>query len=173
MCQYFTLLFKKYSVLCFQISEYFRLVIMRSLDHTFLASLTRCFAATPEAKPVHEHTALCFHGSFEHDIPSWKDIGYDVLLEVPGVAIFLASEETNFRPEIINPEREEHEAWAVQEQSEYTSLELTLDGDSDFEATGEKYELEHLWAKLYKHTSSGAVIQIVWRKEQIYPDLFD
>lgn len=135
-----------------------------------LTSLSRYLTRFPNA--VHEHTAVCYHASFAEDKQALFNLGYTLVHEARGLAMFFLHEESGRRLELIGQDRLEHEAWAVETLEEFDALNAEFSDGIDFEATKEFYDTPAFKAKLFRHTETGAAIQIVWRSRQIYPGLF-
>lgn len=144
--------------------------IMNILNPKTISEVAACLAVCPMA--VHEHSAWCCYGNFEDDTRALFNMGYDIVHKVEGLAVFFSHEISEHRIELIGVDREAHEAWAVKTKAEFTKLNESFEQSALFKPTGEFYNIPELKARLFRHRESGAVVQIVWRKKQVYKDLF-
>jgi hypothetical protein len=133
-----------------------------------LFDLTICLQSVPA---VHEHSAWRCEYNFETDAQKLGELGHILVKDVPGIAMFFVRPGSEVRIELIGRDREEHEAWAVPTLQDFRRLDLAFQNVDRFTPTGEFYDTPTLKAKLFRHVT-GTVVQIVWREEQIYKDIF-
>ena len=111
--------------------------------------------------------------SLDEDRRLWAQLGFKVVLQVPEIAVFLAPPTgSEIRIELIQRGVTEHEAWVVKTQAEWNALDRAFIADSEWEHAPKTFSFDHLWAKMFRHTSTGGVAQFVWRAEPVYEGLF-
>jgi len=86
---------------------------------------------------------------------------------------FLENKTAGIRLEIIEPDVEQHVAWAVRTRDKFFKLEDAFRNNYQFAACGNRLQNDDLLAVLFRHTQSGAVIQLVWRKKQLFEGIFE
>jgi hypothetical protein len=136
----------------------------------FMAATAQCLNGTAA---IHEHVAWHANMSLEEDRDALKMLGYEVLAEVTDIAIFLAR--GNDRIELIQPHIPAHQAWLVLNRANLDGLERKFGKHPEFtflDGEGLKFDLAHLVTRMFQHVS-GPVVQLVWRKKQIYKVLFE
>jgi hypothetical protein len=123
---------------------------------------------------VHEHTAWNVEMNLEQDTAALQMLGHSVVLEVPGIAVFTArgKGDDQIRIELIQQGVKQHEAWLVKTLADFMTLRERFSHSHDFKMNPKEHLYPHLHATMFIHKSSGGVIQIVWRRKQIYPGLF-
>lgn len=138
----------------------------------------RDLAENLTAKAKHEHNA---HGTFngrsvKEEAELWKTLSYQhVLCTEDGSSYFLVNSRGR-RIEIIradNADRPEHEAWAVPSLEEYQRLLGNfVRGTNTFAIIGQPFYSESLCFAFFSHTVTNEVVEILWRKEQIFENFF-
>jgi hypothetical protein len=134
-----------------------------------LAALARIFTSTG-VRAVHEHHAWCVELNLDDDTAIMKSMGFRVRLVVPDIAVFL--NRGSIRVELIKRGVPAHEAWLVKTRVGFDDLCRAFHASPEFTALKNVYDLPHLKTAMFRH-NDGGVAQIVWRKKQVYPGLFD
>lgn len=120
---------------------------------------------------VHEHTAINVTMSLLQDAAALEMLGHKIMLEVPDTAIFL-EHPSGMRIELIPQGVTGHEAWVLPTREQWAEVNQRLMDAAGFESAPKEVIREDLLAKMFRHVPSGGVIQIVWRLNPIYADLF-
>lgn len=135
----------------------------------------RAFLALPPLAGVsfsHEHNAL--HVSSVRDAETlYRCLGYEILRHVDGSRAFFA-QRLNDRLEIMDREwAPEHAALAVGRREDFDATlgALRVTGD-DFEIVESKENDPAFGQVLFRHRGTGAVLQVVWRKEPLFRNVF-
>lgn len=142
---------------------------MKLFSPTAMLSLSSVFQ---NIRAVHEHTSWGTD-DLTGTAALLGQLGHEVVFEVPNVAIFLKqSNGGETRIELVRENVTQHEAWAVETQAEWLELERRFEEKyPEYTFVPNEFKFDHLWAKMYRH-AEGGVVQIIWRKQQVYQGLF-
>lgn len=141
---------------------------MKILNPKALLALAHCLGE----HAVHEHSAWIVGLNLEEDTAIMKELGHRPVCILKDIATFLEHPDCETRIELITADRLAHEAWAYATASEYGDAKKRFDEHAEFEATGEEFAQTNLLAKLYRHIPTGGIVQIVWRQNPVYQNLF-
>jgi|GEM_PF-1745565 len=146
---------------------------MKLLYLTVLRSVLDCFDEVPDAHPVPEHIAI--HRSrrdVAHEAHTLSRVGFKIVSETL-TATFVENKTTGIRLKIIEPDVEQHVAWAVRARIKFFELEDAFRNNHQFAACGNRIRNTDFLAVRFRHVQSGAVIQLVWRKKQLFKGIFE
>ena len=71
-----------------------------------------------------------------------------------------------------SPRYPEHQAWAVPSQREYEGLFNNFYEDTDIFQKVDRLEVAGFCSALFRHKATNTIVEIVWRKEQIFENFF-
>lgn len=124
-----------------------------------------------------EHRAVRVHRGFAEDLQQYALLGYQVAHQQSDTAVFLRHERSGDRIELISPDALEHMAYALPDRrtAEHVVLRLgeRMTHQTGFvKVEGSTHDDSDLLAAMFRHIETGEVIQIIWRRHQIYPEVF-
>jgi hypothetical protein len=119
----------------------------------------------------HEHTAVR-HADVAGAAALYGQMGYSVTLRDDRRVAF--AQKAAHRVEIIHPDvAEPHEAFAVREAAEWELVrDAVRQAASGFEVLIEDESKPGFRNLLFRHSTTGACLQVVWREEQVFAGVF-
>jgi len=142
--------------------------ILNSEPLAYISRILNSYPGTVVAK--YEHFAAQATKGIETDVAYLKKMGFAVCSQDENAAF---CERGDIRIELIKTDVPEHYAWAVQTQEEWNILLDAFKSDPAFDIVhGRVWVDENQSAAMFKFGDYG-IIQIIWRKVQIFQGLFD
>lgn len=144
---------------------------MNVLNPSVVSKLARLFKNL-DYIPVHEHEAVQVL-NLDLAITLYIKLGYKLVKRLDKVAFIQSI--TGKRLELIPLNVPEHNAWAAQNLYEWQHTYFQLSELKFFKEIPEYSVVSEkdFRAVMFRDEESGAVIQFVWRKEQIFENLFN
>jgi hypothetical protein len=143
---------------------------MNILNPSVIRSLYRFFNHL-EHDPIHEHEAVHVH-DIDIAITGYQKLGYKLIKRLEKVAFIQSPSEK--RLELIPSNVPEHNAWATKSLHDWEYAYFKLRELQLFTQMPE-YDItlgDDFRAVMFQDQKYGVVIQLVWRKEQIFEELF-
>lgn len=150
---------------------------MKTLSRPFTVAMAAVFAMLPpDIAVVAEHSARHIFSAgdevvapLEAEIEAYQELGY-ALIKTDSVVAFMSRGNDNI--ELIPPSGTEHEALAVATEEHLKLLKEAIVATEEFTQINfsDPKSTDVIWY-LYHHKATGVVIQIIWRKEQLFSNI--
>ncbi len=150
----------------------------KRLSALFMFDVGSILNTVSDGDIVHEHTALI------PDLPGEdpeKEI-LDFILELESAefetartedATYAWSSTSGIRLEILTKSFPPHEAWSLRLKEDFELLFDTFEIDPGFSRIeGRDITRSDFRSAMWTHLETGEIVQILWRRKQIFPDLF-
>jgi hypothetical protein len=122
---------------------------------------------------LQEHAAQHVQVSLAGDADNLIDLGFKLVFETDTVKFLQHSQEPWRRIEIIGRDVPVHEAWAFPAVNHFEIADGNFNRSTNFEEVSDQRSLKpELHRCMYRHIASGVVIQLLWRKVQIFDGVF-
>lgn len=143
---------------------------MKILDSEVLSSMQEIIEMLYRKNAKHEHTTIHIYENLDKDILNYEQLGFKLLFKNEKIAFI--EKDNCLGIELAPTNVPLHEAWIVPYKQDWSEIVTELYNNDNLPIyEGSIVENGDKCSIMYEH-SSGCYLQIVWRKDQIFTDMF-